>query len=171
MERWSTTTNSDTDTQNQSGVDGPQAGASWAVRESFVAIVTSNLPIIYGYLRRKLRPYFGSLLTSNNTGAVMSQGPVPGSVKIPEGGSRPYTGKIPAEGGPFKTPNESEDDVSLQEILSGKHDGIGRVTEVSRHVSEAYDGNPHGMGMVTTVAANDPERGYHSRSNSLKPNW
>ena len=27
--------------------------------------------------------------------------------------------------------DESEDDVSLQEILSGKHEGIGRVTRVS----------------------------------------
>ena len=118
---------------------------------------------MYGYIRRKLRPYFGSLLTSTNTGHQPPTGPGVGSVKLQEGtdfrsrdtvkSSRPIV-----HNGTFMnmSPNESEDDVSLQEILSGKHEGIGRVTEVSRHVSNTpYYGDQDGMGVITTVAAND----------------
>ncbi|KAH6951140.1 hypothetical protein BKA56DRAFT_505876 [Ilyonectria sp. MPI-CAGE-AT-0026] len=43
---------------------GPQQAASWAVRESFVAVVTSSIPMVWGWIRPKLRPLYPSFLTS-----------------------------------------------------------------------------------------------------------
>ncbi|KAI1879768.1 hypothetical protein JX265_002722 [Neoarthrinium moseri] len=45
-------------------LNGPSQAALWAMRETFAAVVTSNLPIIWGWARQKLKPYLGSLLSS-----------------------------------------------------------------------------------------------------------
>lgn len=47
-------------------VSGTRDGSAWACRESFVAFFTSNIPAIWGWLKVKLRPIFGSLLSSNS---------------------------------------------------------------------------------------------------------
>jgi hypothetical protein len=60
---------------------GPQQGASWAVRESFVAIVTSNLPSTWAWMRQKLKPLFGSLLSSNKNSSKSNKDPKPESIK------------------------------------------------------------------------------------------
>ncbi|KAL4731213.1 hypothetical protein ACLX1H_000175 [Fusarium chlamydosporum] len=64
---------------------GPEEGASWAVRESFVAVVTSNLPSTWGWMRQKLKPLFGSLLSSNNVSSKYKGGPEPGSIMLGDG--------------------------------------------------------------------------------------
>lgn len=50
--------------RNQNPTTGPQQAASWAVRESFVAVVTSSIPMVWGWIRPKLRPLYPSFLTS-----------------------------------------------------------------------------------------------------------
>ncbi|RSL95852.1 hypothetical protein BHE90_009557 [Fusarium euwallaceae] len=40
---------------------GPQQAASWAVRESFVAVVTSSTPVIWGWMKQRLKPLFSSV--------------------------------------------------------------------------------------------------------------
>ncbi|CAJ0554786.1 Ff.00g132990.m01.CDS01 [Fusarium sp. VM40] len=60
---------------------GPQQGASWAVRESFVAIVTSNIPSTWAWMRQKLKPVFGSLLSSNKNSSKSNKEPQPESIK------------------------------------------------------------------------------------------
>ncbi|KAJ3544253.1 hypothetical protein NM208_g3161 [Fusarium decemcellulare] len=57
---------------------GALQSASWAVRESFVAIVTSNLPMTYGWFQQKLKPVLGSWLSSSDTNH--KSGPEPGSM-------------------------------------------------------------------------------------------
>ncbi|KAF5636726.1 integral membrane protein PTH11 [Fusarium tjaetaba] len=64
---------------------GPEEGASWAVRESFVAVVTANLPSTWGWMRQKLKPIFGSLLSSNNVSSKYKGGPEPGSIMLADG--------------------------------------------------------------------------------------
>ncbi|KAF7556521.1 hypothetical protein G7Z17_g1313 [Cylindrodendrum hubeiense] len=63
----------------QNPTKGPQQGASWAVRESFVAVATSSLPMTWGWMRQKLRPFLGSLLSSDNK---YKNGPEPGSIML-----------------------------------------------------------------------------------------
>ncbi|KAI1874532.1 hypothetical protein JX265_004740 [Neoarthrinium moseri] len=45
-------------------VDGAQVAGSWAVRETFVAVITTNLPIVFPFFRTLLMPFFGSLARS-----------------------------------------------------------------------------------------------------------
>ncbi|KAF4961228.1 hypothetical protein FGADI_465 [Fusarium gaditjirri] len=64
---------------------GPNQAASWAIRESFVAVVTANLPSTWGWMRQKLKPIFGSLLSSNNASSKYKGGPEPGSIMLADG--------------------------------------------------------------------------------------
>ncbi|OTA82176.1 hypothetical protein M434DRAFT_84918 [Hypoxylon sp. CO27-5] len=45
-------------------VNGAQLAGSWAVRETFVAVITTNLPMVFPLLKIWLTPIFGSLLTT-----------------------------------------------------------------------------------------------------------
>ena len=47
-------------------IHGAQLAGSWAVRETFIAVVTTNLPMIFPLLKVWLSPVLGSLLTSNS---------------------------------------------------------------------------------------------------------
>ncbi|KAL7620076.1 hypothetical protein AAE478_010625 [Parahypoxylon ruwenzoriense] len=45
-------------------VNGAQLAGSWAVRETFVAVITTNLPMVFPLLKVWLSPILGSLLTT-----------------------------------------------------------------------------------------------------------
>ncbi|KAL0931393.1 uncharacterized protein CTRU02_214128 [Colletotrichum truncatum] len=71
-------------------VNGAQQAGSWAVRETFVAIVTTNLPMIFPLLRKWFSPVFGTITstfsrtaTRNKYGNTKrSDLPQPGSIKL-----------------------------------------------------------------------------------------
>ncbi|GJC96105.1 hypothetical protein ColKHC_04931 [Colletotrichum higginsianum] len=72
-------------------VTGAQQAGSWAVRETFVAIVTTNIPMIFPLVRRWLTPIFGSITTTLSRGTNNRYGnskrsnlPAPGSIKLGE---------------------------------------------------------------------------------------
>ncbi|KAH8887628.1 hypothetical protein GQ53DRAFT_692894 [Thozetella sp. PMI_491] len=46
-------------------VQGAQIAGAWGTRETFVAVVTTNLPMIYPLLRNWLKPFLGSTLNSS----------------------------------------------------------------------------------------------------------
>ncbi|KAK3294441.1 uncharacterized protein B0H64DRAFT_463329 [Chaetomium fimeti] len=50
-------------------VNGAQKAGSWAVRETFVAVVTSNLPIVSSLIARCFRPLIGSLRSPSSSKA------------------------------------------------------------------------------------------------------
>ncbi|RMJ16585.1 hypothetical protein BHE90_000011 [Fusarium euwallaceae] len=124
---------------------GPQEGSSWAVRESFVAVVTSNLPSTWGWMRQKLKPLFGSLLSSNNTSTKYKGGPEPGSIMLgDQGGSgwRSHNGRSLKSG----TRNQSVHDrnifihageASSDEIIPSRNDGITKEVEFTVSASTA----------------------------------
>ncbi|KAI2627578.1 hypothetical protein GGR54DRAFT_652420 [Hypoxylon sp. NC1633] len=45
-------------------VNGAQLAGSWAVRETFVAVVTTNLPMVFPLIKVWLGPVFGSLMST-----------------------------------------------------------------------------------------------------------
>ncbi|OAX84488.1 hypothetical protein ACJ72_01159 [Emergomyces africanus] len=45
-------------------VNGAQSAGSWAVRETFIAVITTNLPMIFPLMKRCSSSVFGSLMTS-----------------------------------------------------------------------------------------------------------
>ncbi|KAF9877958.1 hypothetical protein CkaCkLH20_04534 [Colletotrichum karsti] len=71
-------------------VGGAQQAGSWAVRETFVAVVTTNVPMIFPLLRKWLSPVFGTISsTLSRTGTRNRYGntkrsdlPQPGSIKL-----------------------------------------------------------------------------------------
>ena len=50
----------------QDPVGGAQAAGSWAVRETFVAVVVCNLPLVYQGIRRMIKTASGSRLYSRS---------------------------------------------------------------------------------------------------------
>jgi len=56
----------------QDPVNGAQKAGSWAVRETFVAVVTSNIPMIFPLLSHWLRPLLGSLRSLSSHAAKSS---------------------------------------------------------------------------------------------------
>jgi hypothetical protein len=53
-------------------VNGAQQAGSWAVRETFVAVITSNLPMIFPLVNRWGKPLLGSIRTLGSTAGKMS---------------------------------------------------------------------------------------------------
>ncbi|KAK4442079.1 hypothetical protein QBC34DRAFT_313847 [Podospora aff. communis PSN243] len=53
-------------------VNGAQQAGSWAVRETFVAVITSNLPMIFPLVNRWGKPLLGSLRTLGSTAGKLS---------------------------------------------------------------------------------------------------
>ncbi|KAF7555274.1 hypothetical protein G7Z17_g2286 [Cylindrodendrum hubeiense] len=65
-------------------VRGAQESGNWACRESFVAVVTTNLPMIFPLLRRMLSPILGSFVseTPNYDISKRAGDPQPGSIRL-----------------------------------------------------------------------------------------
>jgi hypothetical protein len=68
-------------------VNGAQQAGSWAVRETFVAVITSNLPMIFPLVSRWGKPLLGSIRTLGSTAGKMSgmsrsHDPKPGAFRL-----------------------------------------------------------------------------------------
>jgi len=82
-----------------SGPEGAVSGSEWAVREEFVSVVVSNLPILHGPIR--------ALFKKIGLGGVFS------TVKS-TGDSKPYAGRTIGGGGyPLRTPRKSNNNASM----------------------------------------------------------
>ncbi|KAM7185647.1 hypothetical protein V8F20_011725 [Naviculisporaceae sp. PSN 640] len=55
-------------------VNGAQLAGSWAVRESFIAVVTTNLPMIFPLIKVWLSPLIGSLISFTSKSGTRSKG-------------------------------------------------------------------------------------------------
>ncbi|PVH99944.1 hypothetical protein DM02DRAFT_728888 [Periconia macrospinosa] len=108
-------------------IDGGQLAAQWGTRETFVAVVTTNLPMIFPLLKNWLSPFIQSTIrSSSNNKAYKSPGS--GFVTIGGGGasnkskSRPDPHSEHDDSGNTTFYNESEenivkgDDVQLQNM-------------------------------------------------------
>lgn len=80
----------------QSGPEGAISGSEWAVREEFVAVVVSNLPILHGPIRAAFKKVgLGAVFSTNKS----------------TGDSKPYEGRTIGGGGggyPLRTPRKSK---------------------------------------------------------------
>ncbi|KAK2779289.1 hypothetical protein CKAH01_11370 [Colletotrichum kahawae] len=70
-------------------VNGASQAGSWAVRETFVAVDTTNVPMIFPLIRRWFSPIFGTVVstlplsnTNNKYGSKGPNLPQPGSIKL-----------------------------------------------------------------------------------------
>jgi hypothetical protein len=64
-------------------VTGAQDAAAWAIRETFVAVVTSNVPLIFPLMRKWIGNTLGSF-SSRKDSRSRTLGAYPGSIPLPD---------------------------------------------------------------------------------------
>lgn len=170
---------------SQNPVTGAQQAGSWAVRETFVAIVTTNIPMIFPLLRRWLTPIFGSISSTLSRGTNnkydkpnRSDLPAPGSImlgSVTEGSSNKKKNRPPYTQYPITeiTVSGSEEHLNKSPPLPG---GISKNVEI--HIKESKrasdrgtsstDSNIEGRDAYFTVEVNGIERPKATRSKSYR---
>ncbi|KAK0762928.1 hypothetical protein N5P37_004454 [Trichoderma harzianum] len=109
--------------------NGAQLAGSWAVRETFVAVVTSNLPMLVPLLKTLLGPLIGSILSSRRSTQKLEDA-TPKDLVTFGGSSKSWRGRGPPTANPITnfTMNESEEhiveNVNMQDlkVWSDGHD-------------------------------------------------
>ncbi|KAK5993094.1 hypothetical protein PT974_06522 [Cladobotryum mycophilum] len=97
--------------------NGAQLAGSWAVRETFVAVVTSNLPMIFPLLKGWLVPLLGSLLTSRRSTNKLDEA-TPKDIRTFGGSTKSWRGRGPPTVHPITnfTMNGSEENIVEDDI-------------------------------------------------------
>ncbi|KAK4071750.1 uncharacterized protein Triagg1_5988 [Trichoderma aggressivum f. europaeum] len=101
--------------------NGAQLAGSWAVRETFVAVVTSNLPMLVPLLKMLIGPFIGSILSSRRSTQKLEDA-TPKDLITFGGSSKSWRGRGPPTANPITniTMNESEEhiveDVRMQNL-------------------------------------------------------
>lgn len=113
---------------NASDLQDPQNGAqlagSWAVRETFVAVITANLPMVFSILKHWLSPVLGSLITSVRSSQKLTERTPKDIRTFGAGSNQSWRGRGPPSAYPITnvTFNESEErmvsDIKLQDVKS-----------------------------------------------------
>ncbi|KAM0431018.1 hypothetical protein ACHAPT_005655 [Fusarium lateritium] len=137
---------------------GAQQAGSWAVRETFVAVVTTNLPMIFPFIRRQLSPILGTYMSQISKGFSSRYGsskrptnPLPGSIRLDDMNTENTTGTgtLRKKGDAFSQYPIITEGASSDEYLPG--DGIRKDTEV-RVIEEVREGNRSRQGGETDLA-------------------
>lgn len=120
---------------SQDPVNGAQLAGSWAVRETFVAVVTTNLPMIFPLFRRWLGPYISTWVSTLRSTQKLEE--TPHDIVTYGGGgghgSRGRGGRTPLNSNPITniTFSESEErlaggaDVKMQDLKAWSEAGSG----------------------------------------------
>ncbi|KAI1371623.1 hypothetical protein F4677DRAFT_305867 [Hypoxylon crocopeplum] len=141
-------------------VNGAQLAGSWAVRETFVAVITTNLPMVFPLIKIWLSPMFGSLLTTMRSQQKLTDKESRSDLRTFGGGSHQSWRRRggPPTANPITniTFNESEermvDEVKMQDLkawtdtsttgsIPANNNNIRKHVEVEV-VSEVRDGSP-----------------------------
>ncbi|KAL2757019.1 hypothetical protein ACRALDRAFT_1081040 [Sodiomyces alcalophilus JCM 7366] len=114
-------------------INGAQLAGSWAVRETFVAVVTTNLPVIFPLVKGWVTPMIGPLVSSVRSTKKLTDG-TPNELRTfgGGGGSGPsWRGRGPRTANPITnfTFTESEErmvgDARTQDANAWTHDAHG----------------------------------------------
>lgn len=129
----------------QDFVNGAQLAGSWGVRETFVAVITTNLPMVFPLVKTVLNPILGSLLTSvRSTNNKLDS--TPKGTNTFGGSSNSWRGCGPPTANPITNVTFSESEERI----------VGEVHMQDRKAwSKASSGNP--TSCQTENAANDKE--------------
>ncbi|KAI8305424.1 hypothetical protein K4K61_005336 [Colletotrichum sp. SAR11_59] len=106
-----------TDPQN-----GAQLAGSWAVRETFVAVITANLPMVFSIVKQWLTPVFGSLITSIRSSQRQTENTPRDVRNFGAGSNQSWRGRGPPSAYPITniTFNESEErmvnEIKMQDV-------------------------------------------------------
>jgi hypothetical protein len=136
---------------NQDPVHGGQSAASWGTRETFIAVITTNLPMIFPLLKTWLAPFLPSTIRSSSNNKAF-QTPERGFVTIGGGGasgaSRPSARHVKTL---ITFDNESEehiykgeDDIKMQNVQTGGGNNQSKSITVKKQVTVTTEDRPAG---------------------------
>ncbi|EHK98561.1 hypothetical protein M7I_5652 [Glarea lozoyensis 74030] len=119
-------------------IGGAQQAGSWAVRETFVAVIIGNIPMIYPFFRRTTRKlldssFFDSINLSRNTKSQADQNGDFHGGSWQEGSN----GKKRFGGGRTLYPLSTIGDGSEERIVGDKEMGLGKVAR--KYVNSVVD--------------------------------
>ncbi|EEH05444.1 conserved hypothetical protein [Histoplasma capsulatum G186AR] len=113
--------------QTHEKINGAQSAGSWAVRETFIAVITTNMPMIFPLMKSWFSTVFGSLITSLRSNKTTGN---EGSKDLRTfGSSRKGRGPPTANPIPNATFTESEERIveyKMQDMTSNQSRGSGR---------------------------------------------
>lgn len=129
----------------QDPVNGAQQAGSWAVRETFVAVVTSNLPMISPFLARLFRPIIGSLrslsLSSSKMSKTTRSDKKPGAFRLEDKNPRRGMGPRSVNPLPDFSVNGSEEHIYIRDDGKGAHTRYGKTAGHDTELESGYATN------------------------------
>lgn len=129
--------------------NGAQLAGSWAVRETFVAVITANLPMVFSIIKIWLGPVFGSLLTSLRSTQKLTDATPKEIRTFGAGSNQSWRGRGPPSAYPITniTFNESEERM---------------VNEYKMQDVKTW-GDPHADNTSGTMRSNSVRRSHSNR--------
>lgn len=125
-------------------MNGAQLAGSWGVRETFVAVITTNLPMVFSLVKTILTPILGSLLTSvRSTNNKLDS--TPKDTSTFGGGRNCWRGRGPPTANPITnvTFSESEErivgEVHMQDLKTWSESNYGNHPSCQKQDTANYD--------------------------------
>ncbi|CAO2650809.1 Nn.00g091060.m01.CDS01 [Neocucurbitaria sp. VM-36] len=103
-------------------VNGGQLAAAWGTRETFIAVVTTNLPMIFPLFKTWLAPFLPSNLRSSSNNNKAYKSPGSGFVTIGGGGGASSRSRQGPHSSSHITANMTFDNESQEHIVKGNGD-------------------------------------------------
>ncbi|KAI1378023.1 hypothetical protein F4677DRAFT_414238 [Hypoxylon crocopeplum] len=121
-------------------INGAQQAGSWAVRETFVAVITTNLPMVFPFIMSQLAPIFGSLVQSarGSIDKKLAGGTPRSIITWGGGGKQSWRGRGPRTPNPITEFTFSESEERMME------QGQFRMHETNSTAAKTYDGSTDG---------------------------
>ncbi|KAF4964559.1 hypothetical protein FSARC_7518 [Fusarium sarcochroum] len=148
-------------------VNGAQVAGAWGTREAFVAVMTTNLPILFPLFRVWLTPIFGSVLRSSQKTSYQ----YPSAFQTIGGGGRSGRSNDPSRRGP---PTANPMSANLSFNGSEEHIVKAEAHRMSDFNAPDHNGNaPKGIivSNIVEVIHEDKKGGSSRGGNSSDETW
>ncbi|PSN68241.1 hypothetical protein BS50DRAFT_573179 [Corynespora cassiicola Philippines] len=132
-------------------INGAQAAGSWACRETFVAVIVGNAPMIYPLMRRGVQKVCSSVGLSRNGYSSGNPNSIPLKTRFSKQGGR---GKLRSVNALPTTVNGGENEGSFE----GWDSNVGIVTTVTSGGLARSERDAESLGIVTTVTVEGDTR-------------
>jgi hypothetical protein len=146
---------------SQDPVNGGQLAAEWGTRETFVAVLTTNMPMIFPLLRTWFGPYLPRALRSSSNNKAVYKSPGSGFVSIGGGGSAPGHRQHGLEN--RISANRTFENDSEEHIVKG-HDDV----EMQYVQSEDHRRSPNGIVVSKKISVTTEESTRQKRTVSFQ---
>ncbi|KAH7308154.1 hypothetical protein B0I35DRAFT_454010 [Stachybotrys elegans] len=144
-------------------VNGAQLAGSWAVRETFVAVVTTNLPMLFPHFKRWLSPLVAAV-RSTVTGSKPMGETVTGPVSLDDWRSRSRRASRRASA--FATSADADNE-SVENIVGAGLGGLSQKSSVSRSEAQTRDSDGGSSGIQRHMEVSVLSEGFESEERRL----